>query len=237
MGDVVAAVDHYTDMAPEIRSALKQRMALRQYDDIVSIRRDTIAGKYDYDSAIRDMHFGAGGRCTTVTRTKWRDTHEERGLVYCEKDQCIIVPTVCRNVSRIKRRAPSKPAAIPAMITAPAIADTLLAPTLADALPGNPPADALFGNPTAPGQQLLANYFNDPGTNPGWTRQDTILGTTYRGGGGSTGAVLPAMVNTPGTDDVIFISSVPEAPVWAMLLAGLAALMLVRAGKKRNAAS
>jgi len=28
---------------------------------------------------------------------------QERGLVYCDSGQCILVPTVCRNVSRITR--------------------------------------------------------------------------------------------------------------------------------------
>jgi hypothetical protein len=100
-GDVVAAVDDYPDIAPEVRRRLQARMALRAYDDLVSIRRDRIEGRRRYDPAIRDMHFGAGRVCREVGRSRWTDTMEERGLVYCDSGVCILVPTVCRNVSRI----------------------------------------------------------------------------------------------------------------------------------------
>lgn len=103
MGDVVAAVDRYTDIPAPVRAKLKARMEVRQFDEIAAIRRDSVTGKRKYASEIRDMHFGQGTVCRTVTRTKWADDTVERGLVYCEKGHCIIVPTVCRNVSRIKR--------------------------------------------------------------------------------------------------------------------------------------
>jgi len=103
MGDVVAAVDRYADIPAPVRGRLKARMEARQYDEIAAIRRDSITGKRRYGSDIRDMHFGAGTVCRTVTRTKWADDTVERGLVYCESGHCILVPTVCRNVSRIKR--------------------------------------------------------------------------------------------------------------------------------------
>ena len=110
MGDLVAAVDRYKDIPAATRAKLKARMAARQYDEIVDIHRDSIVGRYEYGSEIRDMHFGAGSVCRTVTRTKWTAQTLERGLVYCEDGQCILVPTVCRNVSRIAR-GPLKPAA------------------------------------------------------------------------------------------------------------------------------
>ena len=104
MGDVVAAVDRYPDIPAEVRGRLKARMAKRQYDEIAVIKRDEIIGKVNYAPDIRDMHFGAGQICKTVTRQRWTPEWTERGLVYCESDHCIIVPTVCRNVSRISRR-------------------------------------------------------------------------------------------------------------------------------------
>ena len=103
-GDVVAAVDRYSDIPPAVRSRLKQRMALRDYDEIADIKRDQITGKHRYDSDIRDMHFGPGSICRTVTRAGWTPQMQERGLVFCESGHCILVPTVCRNVSRIVRR-------------------------------------------------------------------------------------------------------------------------------------
>jgi hypothetical protein len=108
-GDTVAAVDRYADIPAPVRAALKQRMARHQYDEIAAIRRDSIEGRYSY-SELRDMHFGQSQVCRTVTRDKWAADAVERGLVYCESGHCLIVPTVCRNVSRVTR-APLAPAA------------------------------------------------------------------------------------------------------------------------------
>ncbi len=108
MGDVVAAVDRYKDIPAPVRAALKKRMALRQYDEMATIRRDSISGLQRYSPEIRDMHFGQGRMCRTVTRAAWSPTTVERGLVYCESEHCIIVPTVCRNVSRVTRLPPEK---------------------------------------------------------------------------------------------------------------------------------
>ena len=111
MGDVVAAVDRYPDIPAATRAKLKARMAARQYDEIATIRRDSIDGRARYAPEIRDMHFGQGQVCGTVTRARWTPQMQERGLVYCEDGQCILVPTVCRNVSRIQRLSPPTAAA------------------------------------------------------------------------------------------------------------------------------
>lgn len=103
MGRVPAAVDRYTDIPADVRERLKARMTKRQYDEMATIRRDSITGKFKYSSEIRDMHFGQGRVCNTVSRSKWAPEAVERGLVYCEAEHCIIVPTVCRNVSRVTR--------------------------------------------------------------------------------------------------------------------------------------
>ncbi|MDP9043398.1 MAG: MHFG family PEP-CTERM protein, partial [Pseudomonadota bacterium] len=105
MGELVAAVDRYRDIPADVRARLKARMERRDYDDLVSIRRDSIEGRggYDYGKTITDMHFGTRQLCHSVTRTSWTPQMQERGLVYCESGQCILVPTVCRNVSRITR--------------------------------------------------------------------------------------------------------------------------------------
>lgn len=100
-GDVPLAVDTYTDIPQWTREKLQVRMARMEYDELVEIRRDTITGKSGNYGNLRDMHFGTGQRCATVTRDKWQPGQVERGLVYCEDGHCLIVPTVCRNVSRI----------------------------------------------------------------------------------------------------------------------------------------
>ena len=109
-GDTVAAVDRYADIPAPTRERLKRRMAARQYDEVAAIRRDSIEGRHRYGD-LRDMHFGAGQVCRSVTRDKWAAGAVERGLVYCEDDHCLIVPTVCRNVSRVTRLPAPPPTA------------------------------------------------------------------------------------------------------------------------------
>ncbi|HET9822879.1 MAG TPA: MHFG family PEP-CTERM protein [Burkholderiaceae bacterium] len=104
MGDVVASIDRYVDIPTLVRIRLKERMRQHRYDDLVSIRRDSIEGKRSYEPQIRDMHFGWDRVCSQVSRAGWGDAMRERGLVYCDSGHCILVPTVCRNVSRITPR-------------------------------------------------------------------------------------------------------------------------------------
>ena len=109
-GSVPKAVDAYRDLSEGTRAKLRQRMERRQYDEVVTIRRDSIEGANEYAPEIRDMHFGGRGRvCSTVSRAKWKPEATERGLVYCEDGACVIVPTVCSNVSRIQRLASPGP--------------------------------------------------------------------------------------------------------------------------------
>lgn len=105
MGSIEEAVDRYRDIPPEVRQRLKAKMRTRTYDDIATITRDKVEGKRSY-SNLRDMHFGGGRVCRQITRDKWKPTMVERGLVYCEGEHCLIVPTVCRNVSRITADTP-----------------------------------------------------------------------------------------------------------------------------------
>lgn len=103
-GDVPTAVDRYTDIPNATRERLKARMTKFAYDDIVAIRRDSIEGNFAYEPALLDMHFGKRRICGEVTRKTWKADHEERGLAYCEGGHCVVVPLVCRNVSRIIRK-------------------------------------------------------------------------------------------------------------------------------------
>lgn len=102
-GGTAAAIDRYTDIPQAVRSTLKRRLEEGQYDDKVSITREHIAGKYQYGSAIRDMHFGPASVCATVTRDKWPENRAEPAAVYCVGEHCILVPRICGNVSRITR--------------------------------------------------------------------------------------------------------------------------------------
>lgn len=166
MGDLVAAVDRYTDIPAATRKRLQERMSARRYDDLVDIRRDSIAGRNSYDPAIRDMHFGDGLMCREVTRSRWTDTALERGLVYCEDGHCLLVPTVCRNLSRIERRPPT--------IAAAPADELLFDPPGAGKLP--PEGLALLDPPSMdlPSFERLAGLV--PGAGPGTPGFDGYLG-------------------------------------------------------------
>jgi hypothetical protein len=106
MGDIPSAVDAY-DIAKPTRDKLKDKMRRLAYDDITHL---TAAGNSSREWAYGPptmMHFGANGRvCRTVDTSMWAAGDPgERGLVYCADNECVVVWTVCRNVSRITRNA------------------------------------------------------------------------------------------------------------------------------------
>lgn len=101
-GDVSSAVHNYRDIPENIRVKLEKKLASKKYDDIVEITKDSIIGNHEYTD-LRDMHFGKNHICQRVIRDKWTHPAKERGLVYCEEAHCIIVPTVCGNISRVTR--------------------------------------------------------------------------------------------------------------------------------------
>lgn len=96
------AVYAYADIPKPIQDRLSERMSKLQYDDVAVISRTDIQGASQYTD-LRYMHFGMGKVCKTVTRNGWRPGATEVGLIYCEEEHCLIVPTVCRNVSRVTR--------------------------------------------------------------------------------------------------------------------------------------
>ncbi len=204
-GDVPASVDRYTDIPPDVRARLKERMALLDYDDMVSVGRDSIEGGRHYDPAIRDMHFGAGRICHSVSRERWAPDHLERGLVYCESGQCILVPTVCRNVSRIT--------ALP----------------LAAAPGAGPPGELAFAPPGAGavGPPPPAAEATLPGM-----AEPTSFAPTDVATGPLIGPPIPIAVFPVIPGGVIPVSPptvpptlpVPEPETWALWLAGLAGI-------------
>ena len=103
-GTFAAAIDRYTDIPNIVRKQLKEKVDRHQYDDIATIGKHSIQGTDSY-SDLYSMHFGNSGVCTSVSRGKWLSIHQEQGLVYCVEEHCIIIPSVCRNVSRINKLA------------------------------------------------------------------------------------------------------------------------------------
>ncbi|MFM2089263.1 MAG: hypothetical protein RLZZ237_4132 [Pseudomonadota bacterium] len=245
MGDVVAAVDRYTDIAPQIREQLKERMRARQYDEIVLIKRDSISGKQHYNPRISEMHFGPGRVCRNVTRAGWSDQMQERGLVYCVQGECILVPTVCRNVSRITRTQTAAPGAAAAGAAPGAAAPEAGLPAAAAPV-GGAPADALHSGSFAEAALVPVggyaftsdNFVGGPGNGPANFSAPPSAGAGGGGGGAispGTGnssfieihplppiTILPTMPTLPTSPSVL--PAVPEPQTWAMLLAGLALL-------------
>ena len=229
MGDVVAAVDRYTDIPADVRARLKARLAKREYDDLVSIRRDSIRGSggHDYGSAIREMHFGTHQLCHAVTRAEWTPAMQERGLVYCEGGHCILVPTVCRNVSRITRQDvgnESAEALPPLEGPLAAVADPLLA--MGDDLP---PIE-WFG-PTGAGAPALAGAPAEGGSGGGTFAAGSGSGFVGASGGGVTSGFSSANAASPAGSvrpETPAVAAVPEPQTWALMLAGLAALRMAQ---------
>lgn len=100
-GHVPNVVYSYADIPRAVQDKLYDRMSRRDYDDIVEITGTSIVGAFGYEN-LRQMHFGNNKRCEAVDRAKW-DGRLERGLVYCEGQYCLLVPTICRNVSRVDK--------------------------------------------------------------------------------------------------------------------------------------
>ena len=210
MGDVVAAVDRYGDIPADSRARLKARMERREYDDLVVITRDSITGKADYRPTIRDMHFGNGAVCGKVTRETWTPSMQERGLVYCDSGNCILVPTVCRNVSRITRAEVSPDHAEAPMIPGnpdgaiPAAPGSPLQGSSSDAVAG-PPGGAVPGVPTSTALSLDGEpSFSAPDEEPSPLRRAGPTGTGIGSpalppeSAGSTAPLSPGAVFLPG---------------------------------------
>ncbi|NVM79902.1 hypothetical protein FHW83_005744 [Duganella sp. SG902] len=215
-GGAAAAIDRYTDIPEAVRSTLKRRLEEGQSDDKVSITRDNIAGKYQYNPAIRDMHFGKSSVCATVTRDKWAESRIEPGAVYCVDQHCILVPRICGNVSRITRKAAAAATAaapekkeegrelhIPAELADLGLAD----PGMMD---DNMLSPEELAKRRAATQRALAAMGGDLEAELLGNPDDSDI-TRLRTG----------VFTGRGEDEPAPAAPVPEADTWAMLLAGL----------------
>lgn len=218
-GPVPAAVDRYTDIPAPVRARLRARMERRDFDEIAVITRDRIVGRHQY-ADLRDMHFGAGQVCGTVIRAGWADTAAERGLIYCEEGHCIIVPTVCRNVSRVTRVERTTPQTALLLSDEPVTFDVDLIPprfVMASVPAGSDGGDMPSGG--------------------GWSGGDGPL--VPGGSDGSAWASMPPVDRAPifalVQSGFVPVAPVPEPGKVAMLLLGLAlvGIAAMRAHRQR----
>ena len=221
VSDPAAVVDNYTDIPRATRAKLKERIAARKYDEVATIRRDTVQGEYAY-AGLRDMHFGDGKMCREVRRDRWTAADVERGLVYCEDGHCLIVPTVCRNTSRITRgpRIPPAPFIaevdpLPVRAVAP-IPDVVAQPLDLD-LPRRPFAFLASPQPPA-GEQILDTPEPEPEGEP--AALSFLDLTVWRPLFGPTlrllrppGATVPPFVSLPPVPGIVpVVPVVPSLP-------------------------
>lgn len=210
-GSVPHAVDSYKDIPTEVRARLVQRVIAHDYDEIVTIRRDSIEGRSTYSSEIRDMHFGSSGKvCPIVSRSRWAQDDTQMGLVYCEDSTCVLVPTVCTNVSRIERIGAETPP-VPPIEGLDALLP--LPPSTME------PLSAVPDTPTGTFMQYGGPYggggFYGPTHGSGG-------GTHASGGGGTVFVPLPCdCCHVPTTP-------VPELPTYAIMALGLIGIVIRR---------
>ena len=236
-GDPPAALADFA-MPEETRRQLHAQMAAHRYTDVVTITRDGIVGQRQYGD-LREMHSGHGQVCHGgVDRSAWSAKHEERGLVYCVGETCVIVPTVCNNVSLVTRK-PDEASVLEGEDESIDISPAAGPPATQDAVvaqgPDSGPLDFIV--PDAP---LVAPDSPAGGGivgTPGFPIDGGDGGIPTSPGGGSpccgTGPTGPAGPTGPGVPPVIAPASpVPEAPAWTLLLAGLAAVRTL--GRRRG---
>ncbi|MBJ7310612.1 MHFG family PEP-CTERM protein [Rugamonas sp. CCM 8940] len=221
-GNAAAALDRYGDIPAEIRATLKRRMEDGLADDKVSIKRDSIGGKYAYEPAIREMHFGRASVCRTVTRAKWSAERDEPGVVYCVKEHCILVPKICGNVSRVTRRTAAAPAsaAAPPPAQARELGDGANGHDLglADAEPQEELTEEELQKLHARDHEYMPRSI---GVGAAADPELVALGESEEGQRWLDRNRNPF---DPVHDNEFIPSAVPEAQTWAMLLAGLGLL-------------
>jgi hypothetical protein len=100
-GDPAAAIDHYSDIPSADRIRLKELLASKSYDTLVTITRDSVSSDF---GPLFDMHFGANKLCHEVDRSAWTEGQTERAMIFCSTDYCVALPTVCGNLSRVNRQ-------------------------------------------------------------------------------------------------------------------------------------
>ncbi len=234
-GDPVAALTDF-DLPESTREKLRAMMRVHATTDVAIITRDDMVGDAGGYTDLREMHSGHGQVCHgNVDRTAWSATRRERGLVYCAGDACVIVPTICNNVSLVTRKPDQGAVLDDTPIDIEPAAGPKPAPQ--DAPSAGPPTDVPLDFLPTPGSLGGGGVTpvappEDGGGPPG--------GDSPGGGGGVPigGSNPPCCDTTPigpgGLGRPPVTPPVPEAPTALLLLAGLAALWPLRRATRRR---
>lgn len=101
VASVTAALDRY-NISPAAKVILVERVRTLQPTATLTITRDGVHSPDGTATDLRDMHYGKNRMCSgPVLRTEWKADHAESALLYCALGECIAIPTVCGNVSRV----------------------------------------------------------------------------------------------------------------------------------------
>ena len=250
-GDPVSALSDFS-MTDETRRQLRVLMTAHRYTDVATITRDAIVGQQHYEG-LREMHSGHGQTCHgAVDRSAWNGQLQERGLVYCVGDTCVIVPTICNNVSLVTRKPDEhiqaaedeEPIDIsPAAGPPPTVASS---PASQDSDMSTPD---LFPMPLSEGGSSIADITSDGSGAGAGGDAGCAAGCFIGNGGGNAGSegggspiasgpsgapISPTgPVNVPPSGSLPPLSAVPETPTALLMFIGLISLMTYRwDGKK-----
>ena len=216
-GDPVRVLADF-DLPEATRKKLRAAMKSPRTTDIVTITRDAIVGDHGYTD-LREMHSGGGRVCHgAVDRSGWSATRRERGLVYCADDACVIVPTICNNVSLVTRRPERAADADEPIDIAPAAGPPAAPADTPTTVPTDamPPGDFV---PSTGGGDVAGGPPAGIGSGPDIGPPDVGLPV---GSGIPCCGVGPVGPGLPGGPPITPTSPVPESPTWGLLLAGMA---------------
>ena len=127
------ALDNYgfTDIAKQV---LLSKIVSMQNDATIFITKNDIISAFGTAANLRDMHFKNGMCAGTVSRNKWKDTDTQPALVYCHETDCVAIPVVCENISRVDyfplKRDSVVPSSIPNRVPEPGTIWLVLAAVL-----------------------------------------------------------------------------------------------------------
>lgn len=84
---------HKNVIEAQIKAGANTGMVFITKDGLVSPDRNL--------STFMMMTFGKNKMCYGVERTRWADSHYEPAKLYCSGDYCVMIPTVCGNITQV----------------------------------------------------------------------------------------------------------------------------------------